>query len=344
MQRKHIRQHWRGFDKKQVAIALVLVILASVAHYFALRSENGVVSALGVRLHFIPVLYAAIFGGMYFGGMIGLLTAVIHFLVMDNAMPHNTHNHHLQAEHYIETIFLIAIGFLTGAFRDHEKHEKEQKHEISEHFGSYVSNDVRDDILSGNVNLGGDEVEVTILFADIRNFTALSERHTPAEIVAMLNQYFTEMVKAITNHGGMVNKFIGDAIMAIFGAPRKLENHAESGVHAAQEMLDRLKAHNFLQTAKGECTFEIGIGINTGKVIAGNIGAESRKEYTVIGDAVNLASRIEGLTKSYGTAILIADSVQQQLDTQKISLRELDKVTVKGKQKPCTIFEVVSGK
>lgn len=341
MQHKHIRQHWRAFDKKRVTVALALLFGASVAHYFALRSENGIISALGVRLHFMPVLYAAIAGGMYFGGLIGVLTALVHFLVMDNATPHNTHNHHLQAEHYIETIFLIAIGFLTGAFRDHEKHEKEQKHQISEHFGSYVSKEVRDDILGGNVNLGGDEVEVTVLFADIRNFTGLSERHTPAEIVTMLNQYFTEMVQAITNHGGTVNKFIGDAIMAVFGAPRKMENHAESAVLAAQEMLNRLKAHNYLQTAKGECTFDIGIGINTGKVIAGNIGAESRKEYTVIGDAVNLASRIEGLTKAYGVAILIADSVEQKVSTEKFSLREIDRVAVKGKQKPCIVFEVI---
>lgn len=335
------RAHFRLPGRHEIGIMLGGLIIASILHAISFRFGDAFWQAVTLRLYYLPVIYGAASSGMTLGILGGTGAALAHFLVMQVPM-HHAHGDHatMQIEHHVEIPFLILLGLITGALRDHEKHEREQKNQISDHFGSYVSAEVRDDILKGKAALGGDEVEVTVLFADIRNFTALSEKHMPAEVVTMLNQYFTEMVRAITQHGGTVNKFIGDAIMAVFGAPRKLENHAVSAVLAAREMLARLEAHNYLQSAKGEPIFDIGIGLHSGNAIAGNIGAESRKEYTVIGDAVNLASRVEGLTKQYGISLLVTDSVVQRLPDE-FNRREIDTVTVKGRATACTLFEIL---
>lgn len=339
---KHVHQtHFRLPNRQEISITLIGLIAASFLHALSFRFGDAFWQAVTLRLYYLPVIYGAASSGIVLGFAGGGAAALAHFLVMQLPMQH-AHGDHatMQIEHHVEIPFLILLGLITGALRDHEKHEREQKNQISDHFGSYVSTEVRDDILQGKAALGGDEVEITVLFADIRNFTALSEKHTPAEVVTMLNQYFSEMVRAITQHGGTVNKFIGDAIMAVFGAPRRLENHAESAVSAAREMLARLEAHNYLQAAKGEPMFEIGIGLHSGNAIAGNIGAESRKEYTVIGDAVNLASRVEGLTKQYGISLLVTDSVAHRLPDA-FNRREIDTVTVKGRATPCTLFEIL---
>lgn len=338
---KH-RAHFRLPTRREASVTALGLALASIFHAISFNLGDTFWQAVTLRLYYLPVIYGAASSGMFLGIVGGACAALAHYFAMQIPMPH-THGDHatMQIEHYVEIPFLVLLGFITGAIRDHEKHEREQKNQISHHFGSYVSAEVRDDILGGNNALGGDDVDVTILFADIRNFTSLSEKHTPGEIVEMLNQYFSEMVRAVGQHGGTVNKFIGDAIMAVFGAPRKLENHAASAVGAACEMLKRLEAHNFLQQAKGEPIFEIGIGLSSGHAIAGSIGAESRKEYTVIGDTVNLASRHEGLTKYYGASIVIDDAVKSRMSESQFPMRELDLVRVKGRIAPCTIYQVI---
>ena len=204
-----------------------------------------------------------------------------------------------------DEVAVLARGFngMVEGLRERER--------IRDVFGKYVSSEIRDQILKGEVELGGKEESATILFCDIRNFTTLSEEHSPAEIVEMLNQYFTEMVRAIRTHGGVVDKFIGDAVMAIFGAFGDVKNHASSALAAAEEMLRRLEAHNFLQQTRGEPIFEIGIGIHTGPVILGNIGSEDRREFTAIGDTVNTASRIESQTKTFGRSILFSKETHE---------------------------------
>ncbi len=337
------KTHFRIPSGHEMFISAIGLIVASVLHALSFRFGDDFWQAITLRLYYLPVIYGAASSGILLGFAGGAVAALAHYIVMQFPMQH-AHGAHMtmQMEHHVEIPFLILLGLITGALRDHEKHEREQKNQISDHFGSYVSTEVRDDILKGNTALGGDEVEITVLFADIRNFTALSERHTPAEVVTMLNQYFSEMVRAITQHGGTVNKFIGDAVMAVFGTPKKLGNHAESAVLAAHEMLARLEAHNYLQSAKGEPTFDIGIGLHSGNAIAGNIGTESRKEYTVIGDAVNLASRVEELTKRYKISLLVTESVVSRLESSKFDLREIDTLTVKGRSIPCVLFEIVS--
>jgi len=206
----------------------------------------------------------------------------------------------------------------------------------------YVTKQVVDLILENpeTIVLDGEEREATILFSDIRGFTSFSEKMKPKEIVQMLREYFTLMVGAVFKFQGTVDKFIGDAIMSIFGAPTPQPNHAELAIQAALEMQRLLKIFNTDRIQKGQKPISIGVGINTGDVVVGNIGSEERLEYTAVGDAVNLASRLEGTNKEYGTHIIISEFTYHHVGNIIVE-RELDEVRVKGKYKPVKIYEVM---
>jgi adenylate cyclase len=213
---------------------------------------------------------------------------------------------------------------------------------LQETLTRYVTKQVVDLILEHPecIVLDGEERESTILFSDIRGFTSLSEKMTPKAVVQMLRDYFTLMVEVVFHFQGTVDKFIGDALMAIFGAPTPQPNHAELAMQTALEMQMLLKAFNKERVRKGQEPLLVGMGINTGNVVVGNIGSEERLEYTAVGDAVNLASRLEGLNKHYGVNIIISEFTYQYVK-QGIVERELDKVRVKGRQKPVKIYEVL---
>ena len=179
-------------------------------------------------------------------------------------------------------------------------------------FGQYVSKDVYDQLVANPdlARLGGQRRQMTVLFSDIRGFTTVSEKGQPEEIVAILNEYFTRMVEIVFAHKGTLDKFVGDMVMALFGAPLDDPNHAEHAVDAALEMIRELNRLNEKWTAEGRPALDIGIGINTGPMIAGNIGSEAIMSYTVIGDAVNLGARLESLNKEYGTRIIISEATR----------------------------------
>ncbi len=187
----------------------------------------------------------------------------------------------------------------------------------------------------------GERKEVTILFSDIRGYTTLTENLGAAEVVSLLNQYFETMVEAVFNHEGTLDKFIGDALMAVFGAPLALmENHAWKAVEAALDMRRRLDEFNRRRVIQEQPKIHIGIGISSGEVVSGNIGSHKRMDYTVIGDGVNLSSRLEGITKDYGCDIIISEFTYQ-LCSDRIWVRELDKIRVKGKYQAVNIYELI---
>lgn len=209
-------------------------------------------------------------------------------------------------------------------------------------FGLYVSPEVAQAAVETGAGLGGQLSECTIMFADLRDFTSLTERLAPEALVDLINRYMTAMVSIIVNHGGVVTRFGGDSILAVFGSPlNAMPDHAQQAVSAAFQMRQALQ--DFNQSAAGnpsangrQPVLENGIGIATGRVIAGNVGGKERIEYTVMGDAVNLASRLEGLTTDFGYPILISEETFNAVGP--LNARQLPAVPVKGKAKPVTIY------
>lgn len=228
----------------------------------------------------------------------------------------------------------VAEGFnrMVGGLKEREF--------LKETFGKYVSREVRDEILGGRITLEGQTQEVTVLFADLRDFTPWVEATSPREVVRDLNAYFTEMEGAIREHRGLVLQFIGDEIEAAFGAPVAYPAHAEMAVQAALEMRRRLAAWNAERRRAGKVPLRHGIGIHTGLVLAGNIGSAERHSYALVGDPVNLASRIQNLTKEFGSDILVSGDTRRRLDGR-FELVQLPAVRVKGKSEEVEVFRLV---
>lgn len=232
-----------------------------------------------------------------------------------------------------DEIGAVAEGFnqMVAGLRERES--------IRETFGKYVGPEVRDEILAGRASLGGGLREVTILFSDLRDFTPWVESQPAAEVVADLNAYFTEMDAAIRAHGGLVLQFIGDEIEAVFGAPIPDSGHAAAAVRAALEMRSRLDAWNAKRLSAGKIPLRHGIGIHTGTVIAGNIGSAERLSYALVGDAVNLTSRIQSLNKEFGTHILLSGATRARIASDHL-LKPLSTVRVKGRAAEVEVFSL----
>lgn len=206
----------------------------------------------------------------------------------------------------------------------------------------YMAKEVVDRLLEqGEEALAGASQEATVLFSDIRRFTTIAERLGTRMTVTLLNEYFTEMVEVIFNNGGILDKYIGDAIMAVFGAPVQNPFDADNALKAANDMLRALRQINTRRAKEGQEQFEIGIGLSTGEVMAGNIGSVKRMEYTVIGDTVNLAARLESATKHYGVTILVSEATVARL-ASRADLREIDLVRAKGFSRPALIYEATA--
>jgi adenylate cyclase len=234
-----------------------------------------------------------------------------------------------------------AVAYVGGIAWQYFVEGREKRH-VKKLFGRYVSPDIFHQLMTNPsiARLGGERREMTVLFSDIRGFTTASEQGTPEAIVAQLNEYFSEMVDVLFRHRGTLDKFVGDMVMGLFGAPVVDPLHADHAVAAAMEMSAALSRLNARWAAEGKPVLDIGIGINSGVMIAGNIGSQSIMSYTVIGDAVNLGSRIESLNKEYGTRILISQATRDRL-TRPVTTRKVGEVTVKGRREPVVIWEVV---
>ena len=235
------------------------------------------------------------------------------------------------------------LGNLADSFNDMAV-ALEEKEMMYDTFGKIVDPEVRDYLMkeTHKIKRGGEVREVTVLFCDIRNFTAMSEKMSASSVVSLLNRYFTGLGKCITNHNGIVNKYIGDAIMAIFGAPVESKNSSYDAYLAACDMMDALQKINTDFRKDGLPELNFGIGIHTGEVFAGIIGAENRMEYTVIGDTVNTASRIESLCKTYKVPLLMSQSsvtnIQQSSEKLNKEIRFVDDAQIRGKAEPMKVY------
>ena len=223
--------------------------------------------------------------------------------------------------------------------------EEKSRKWITQVFGKYVSPLVIENLIKNPklINLGGERRNITIFFSDIRGFTTISEKLKPEDLVHLLNEYLTEMTSIIIKDEGLVDKYMGDAIMAFWGAPMKQPDHAIKACNSSIEMINKLKDLQKQWKERNIPSFSIGIGVNSGEAIVGNMGSEKRFDYTAMGDNVNLASRLEGLNKIYGTEIIISDHTYQLIkDT--FCCRKLDAVKVKGKETAIYIYELIGKK
>ncbi len=211
---------------------------------------------------------------------------------------------------------------------------------VKETFGRYISREVRDEILSGRIPLDGEVKEVTVLFSDLRDFTPMVEATPPKEVVKIMNSYFKEMAEAIREHSGLVLQYIGDEIEAVFGAPVPVRDHAKLAVEAGLDMRRRLGVVNQRLAHQGYTPLRNGIGIHTGEVLAANIGGGDRLTYSLVGDTVNLASRLQGLNKKFGTEIIISGATLARIG-EEFCVEQLPDTPIKGKSKAVEIFAVL---
>lgn len=246
--------------------------------------------------------------------------------------------------HIIKSSMLLTTAFITGIVTNKLKNgflksfqSISEKNNIMSMFGQHVSPAVMEKLLHQKNSTEGEVQNVCVMFLDIRNFTTFSENRTPQEVVAYLNSLFDFMIDIVNSNHGIINKFLGDGFMAAFGAPFSDGFDSANAVNASKEILQKLKeeieAGNILPT-------KVGIGLHTGEAVTGNIGSSQRKEYTIIGDVVNLASRIESLNKQFHSQFLISDTVKESLGDAGNDAISLGKVSVKGRAEPVEIFKL----
>jgi len=221
--------------------------------------------------------------------------------------------------------------------------EEKEKKRVRGAFQYYLTASVVEEMLRNpdKLKLGGEKKDLTVLFSDIRGFTSISERMTPDGLVKFLNEYLTKMTDVVFKYDGLLDKYIGDAVMAVWGAPLDQPDHARRACLTALDMLDELHRLQKKWSAEGLPVLNIGIGVNAGPMVVGNMGSDRRFNYTVMGDSVNTGSRLEGLNKVYGTNIIVSQTTLEKVQEEFIA-RELDLVRVKGKGQPVKIFELLS--
>lgn len=232
------------------------------------------------------------------------------------------------------------IGQLTASFNRMVQGLAERDR-VRSLLGKVVSPAIAHELLRKEIELGGEEREVTVLFADIRDFTSLCERRSPHDILSLLNDYLTRVTAVVEEHGGVVDKYIGDGLMALFGAPLSHADDPARAVRTGLQMVEAVEGMNRDRRSRGEPPLRIGVGIHSGRAVAGNMGSLSRLNYTVLGDTVNLASRIEGLTKRYGAGVVVSAATRDR--APEFTYREIGRVQVKGRDEAVTIFEAVAG-
>lgn len=249
-----------------------------------------------------------------------------------------------------KSVILLGIALISGYIGKTAKKliiqnfkEQEEKNFVKTLFGKYVTPEIRDQILNGSIPLDGERTEATVLFADLRNFTPYVEGSEPEEVIKSMRTYFIAMQRAVRKQQGLVLQYVGDEIEAAFGVPLSCHDHADRAILAALEMKSGLEELNKFRIKQGKECFRHGIGIHTGMVLAGNTGSEDQPSYALIGDTVNLASRIQGLTKEFGTEIILSESTRSKINettASALGLKKLPATKVKGKSHSVDIFSL----
>jgi adenylate cyclase len=304
------------------------------------QSFIGRVSTLWVA---VLIVALGLVGLLFYVLRIGIVFETLLEIAMLAAIAGVSHLVFLEKLLWLDIAPLFSIlltQFVVGAALQ-KTFERKRIALITNLFGKYVSPKVVSVVIKSDINdtLEGHGQELTVLFSDLRGFTTLSERLGPKDTGILLNNYFDAMIPIVFKHQGTLDKLMGDAVMAFFGAPIAVPDHPAKAAKTALKMVEKLDTLRSLEIAGME-NLQIGIGLNTGVATVGNLGSRQFMDYTIIGDAVNLTSRLEGINKVYGTNIILSEFTAKKLDSRFL-LRNLDKVKVKGKDKVVTIFELV---
>ena len=313
--------------------------LSNLLQDHLIKEFPSVTLALIIFFVFLPFILILVFKKIIHRTVLNILIylvvyAFIRYLFISNMF-------YIDLFYPMIALILSVIAIEVIAFNIQEKSGRFLK----ETFSSYMSPELLKELINNpdSLKLGGEKKELSILFSDIRGFTTISESMSPEELITLLNRYFTPMTKCVIDNKGMLDKYIGDAVMAFFNAPVDVKEHADAACVCAISMIENLDALNEELKLDGLPEINIGIGLNTAEVIVGNIGGNDKKEYTVIGDGVNLASRVENLTKLYGVPILITEfTVANMSDT--FIYREIEHVKVKGKDETVILYELMLNK
>ena len=302
--------------------------------------QNYIILGISISMSFILLLVLA----AYITGPLTRVSGAMQGIIKDNDLSRHVEVEYRDEIGHLANTFNIMIAELDRAYQQIKEFAfkavlaERNERKIRNIFQKYVPKDVIDSVFTNPEEmLTGQNRVLSILFSDIRSFTTISEGYSPDQLVIDLNKYFEKMVDIIISRGGVIDKYIGDAIMAFFGAPVKHADDAYQSVIAALEMQETLAVLNEERVKEGKPEFKTGIGINYGVVTVGNIGSEKKMDYTVIGDMVNLGSRLEGLTKQYHQEVIISESVYRKVRSQ-VPCRMVDKVQVKGKTQGESIY------
>jgi adenylate cyclase len=269
---------------------------------------------------------------------IALSLALISAFVLANTAIFVRYNVWMNLIYPALTMMTIYLGITVYRYVTEEREKKKVRSAFQYYLTASVVNEILKD--PSKLKLGGDKKNLSVMFSDIRGFTSISEKLSPEELVHLLNEYLTAMTDVVFKYDGLLDKYIGDAIMAVFGAPLDQPDHALRACRTGIEMMSELRRLREKWAAEGRPDINIGVGINTGDMVVGNMGSQMRFDYTVIGDSVNLASRLEGTNKEYGTNIIISEFTHEIIKDE-LFCRELDAVRVKGKKLPVRIFELL---
>ena len=346
---RYYNDHRHSSHAKYLLVTLDIAfvfILVLVVRYTMSRDIYEMTSDIPA---FLVLFLVNAMSGLRFDFKLSIYSAVVSVMALFGLTLYDLQTHVMSHPYLVvTTIFksfiLLGVAFISGYIGSsakklviHDYLEQREKRYVKDLFGKYVTPEIRDQILADKIPLNGERKEATVLIADLGDFTPYVEENSPEEVVKSLRKYFTAMQKSIRRHQGLILQYVGDEIVAAFGAPVACSDHASRAMQAAMEMQKNLQNLNMARAREGKQPFRHRIGIHTGEVLAGNTGSEDQPSFTLIGDTVNIASRLQEFNKKRGTEVIFSTATREKIPDH-IRVRKLDSARLKGITRPIEIF------